>query len=405
MSIIIEGGDSDIDADLASVHEFEELQSETSSNSSYMHIDLDDDTDDEDIDTTGSIDLDDQQQNHELEEVDAEILEQSLPEEDLCSSIPGMYRILDLISERGTSGLVDKIIIAQESLRRFLNEISPGSYVSLTKVDFKALDKFQVKPIGIYGSKDEIVRFLVSIEVIDDSVATKLIGSSETSVENLVLRSGLYICRVPKSAGGVERMYVIHWPEESTWDDDASPPVRRNRVTFLRYLTKICDQVIALISEDHAKSIVWNNSVDDDRHSQSDEDDTDRLFTFEVAKTTEQEEGVSVRKGFECTSDELLVPEVHSECEEDPDLFKPRLLFGETRQGFMTTQYVPIKRSVKSLDFFKISAFILHDSLMKERLQISESINPKSLNHLIRLGLGKRFPDEHNIWTKEVTIP
>lgn len=65
---------------------------------------------------------------------------------------------------------VDKIIIAQESLKRFLNEISPGAYMSLTKVDFKALDKSQVKPVGIYGSKDEIVRFLLSVAVIDDTM-------------------------------------------------------------------------------------------------------------------------------------------------------------------------------------------------------------------------------------------
>jgi hypothetical protein len=42
--------------------------------------------------------------------------------------------------------------------------------MSLTKVDFKALDKFLVKPIGIYGSKDEIARFLVSVAVIDDTM-------------------------------------------------------------------------------------------------------------------------------------------------------------------------------------------------------------------------------------------
>lgn len=64
---------------------------------------------------------------------------------------------------------VDKIIIAQDSLRRFLNGISPGAYTSLTKVDFKILDKFQVKPLGVYGSKDEIVRFLLSVAIIDDT--------------------------------------------------------------------------------------------------------------------------------------------------------------------------------------------------------------------------------------------
>ncbi|KAF8340910.1 hypothetical protein F5887DRAFT_1062589 [Amanita rubescens] len=313
------------------------------------------------------------------------------PTKDLCSSIPGMYRILDLISERGTSGLVDKIIIAQDSMKCFLNEISPNAYMSLTKVDFKALDKFQVKPTGIYGSKEEIVRFLVSAGVIDDTIT-----------ERPALRSGLYICRVSEFVGAVEKMYVVYWPEESTWDDDASPPVRRNRVTFIRYLTTICDQVTALISNDHAESMIWSNSISDDQLSESDEDDTDRLYTFEVAKTKEQEEGVTVRQGFECASDELVTAELHPECDLDPEFFKPRLLFGETRQGFLTTQYVPVKSSVKTLNSRKISAFILQDSLLKERLQISENIGPKSLNSLVRSGLNKRFPDECSIWTKEV---
>lgn len=45
--------------------------------------------------------------------------------------------------------------------------------------------------------------------------------------------------------------------------------------------------------------MIWDKSIGDDQLSESDEDDTDRLFTFEVAKTKEQEEGVSVRQGFE----------------------------------------------------------------------------------------------------------
>jgi hypothetical protein len=45
--------------------------------------------------------------------------------------------------------------------------------------------------------------------------------------------------------------------------------------------------------------MIWSSPVSDDRLSEDDEDDTDRLFTFEVAKTKEQEEGVSVRQGFE----------------------------------------------------------------------------------------------------------
>ena len=40
---------------------------------------------------------------------------------------------------------------------------------------------------------------------------------------------------------------------------------------------------------------------------------------------------------------------------------------------------------------------------LKERLQISETIGPKSLNSIIRSGLNKRFPDACGIWTKEVS--
>lgn len=65
---------------------------------------------------------------------------------------------------------VDKVIIAQDSLRDFINYICPGAYISLTKVDFKALDNFSVKPIGIYGSREEIARFLTTIQVINGSM-------------------------------------------------------------------------------------------------------------------------------------------------------------------------------------------------------------------------------------------
>jgi len=53
--------------------------------------------------------------------------------------------------------------------------------------------------------------------------------------------------------------------------------------------------------------MIWNNTISDDQLSDSDEDDTDRLFTFEVAKTKEQEEGVSVRQGFEVCDTSILI--------------------------------------------------------------------------------------------------
>ena len=65
--------------------------------------------------------------------------------------------------------LVDKIVIAQQSLQEFINALSPGAYSSITKVDFKVLDNLILKPFGIYGSKEEIVRFLCEIKAVDDN--------------------------------------------------------------------------------------------------------------------------------------------------------------------------------------------------------------------------------------------
>jgi hypothetical protein len=65
---------------------------------------------------------------------------------------------------------VDKVIIAQEPLKRFINAMSPGTYASITKVDFKSLDRLMIKPLGVYGSKDEIVGLLRFINAVNEDV-------------------------------------------------------------------------------------------------------------------------------------------------------------------------------------------------------------------------------------------
>lgn len=54
-----------------------------------------------------------------------------------------------------------------------------------------------------------------------------------------------------------------------------------------------------MVSPEHARSLVWAEYQEqDDTSMEDDDDDDDRLFTFEVAKTNEQEENVSARMGF-----------------------------------------------------------------------------------------------------------
>lgn len=77
------------------------------------------------------------------------------------------YRATTIVSCR-TGTVVDKVVIAQESLQRFVNAMSPGAYASVTKVDFKTLDRLMIKPLGMYGSKDEIVQLLMDIGALDE---------------------------------------------------------------------------------------------------------------------------------------------------------------------------------------------------------------------------------------------
>ena len=63
---------------------------------------------------------------------------------------------------------MDKIIIEQDALGHFINDLRPNAYTSITKVDFAALDQVDVKPIGIYGSKTAIVEYLKDKEAVDE---------------------------------------------------------------------------------------------------------------------------------------------------------------------------------------------------------------------------------------------
>ncbi|KAH8977863.1 hypothetical protein EDB86DRAFT_2816692 [Lactarius hatsudake] len=337
--------------------------------------------------------------------------ESTHPGKDLSRPVHGMYPLLDLITEQGSSGLVDKIVVAQQSLQEFINALSPGAYSSITKVNFKILDNVVLKPFGVYGSKEEIVRFLREIKAVDDSTAQKLlvprnglaVGSSEP-----VLRSGLYIVRSFVSSSE-EQAYVVYWPEDTTWDDRAASPVQRNRVTFMRYLSKLCDQLVCLLSSEHSRAIVWNED-DDGTDKDDDSDDSDgastdsekadssRVYHFKVAKTKDQEENVVVRAGFmvrlPCVDG---LPSPPPGVDADPRAFYPVLLHGEKVQGFMTTTFVPARTIVEPFSHDYQTA----DQIRLLVLCLSEKFDSASLKSLLTaLSLRTRFPKEYEAWER-----
>ena len=75
--------------------------------------------------------------------------------------------------------------------------------------------------------------------------------------------------------------------------------VQERRVVS-RYLTKICDQLVCLLSSKHSQAIVWEDKGDGPNGTSLDlaKVGLDRLFDFMVAKKSEQEENVIARQGF-----------------------------------------------------------------------------------------------------------
>jgi hypothetical protein len=89
----------------------------------------------------------------------------------------------------------------------------------------------------------------------------------------------------------------------------SQPSSTPNRLDICRYLSKLCDQLICLLSSEHSRAISWGDENDgaeregngddsDGASTDSEKGDFNRFYHFEVAKTKDQEENVVVREGF-----------------------------------------------------------------------------------------------------------
>ncbi|CAE6487895.1 unnamed protein product [Rhizoctonia solani] len=224
---------------------------------------------------------------------------------DILDRIPNLFRLLDLVEDRSSGGIVEKIVIDQKSLGKVINILQPGSYKSVSNIDFKALDNLTVKPIGVYGNQHEILNYLQDVGCLDPGSEQLVFKRDSKGEESSALRSGLYLTmsRDSVSQGPSKTGYIFYWPEESTWDDQAaslSGTIRRNRETFMRYLTKLSEQTIALVSPSQAKGFVWETRSRDHvipEHQRS-ADAESRLEEFQVFELDEQKEDAIASPGF-----------------------------------------------------------------------------------------------------------
>jgi hypothetical protein len=71
---------------------------------------------------------------------------------------------------------------------------------------------------------------------------------------------------------------------------------------FCRYLTKLCDQLVCLISDEHSAKLVWKDEPEYVANDENEENESfeayDRLFTFSVQQTNEEQESAIAKPGF-----------------------------------------------------------------------------------------------------------
>ncbi|KAL5639589.1 hypothetical protein ACGC1H_006265 [Rhizoctonia solani] len=211
------------------------------------------------------------------------------------------------------------------------------------------------------------------------------------------LHSGLYMVLPPKHGADKNSshdVFLVYWPEETTWHDDAEPTVQRNRVTFMRYLTQLSDQIIALISKDQANAFVWESgSLGPDTSIEDDDDDDERMFAFEVQKSEDQEENVTASPGFK-----VDIPQ---------DRFarkKIELVGGETSIGFLVSSLKPARVISKGNESNQ-NGMSLKRFLSDKRHNIFLGhLDDEQLQMLLNTGLPERYPDRFAAYQTDCTM-
>uniref|UniRef100_U9TIE7 Uncharacterized protein n=1 Tax=Rhizophagus irregularis (strain DAOM 181602 / DAOM 197198 / MUCL 43194) TaxID=747089 RepID=U9TIE7_RHIID len=177
---------------------------------------------------------------------------------DLANRINGLYRLLDLCYDDGSSGIVDKIIISKEYLGKLCNDMVPSSFKSISEINYSKLNSIPFRLIGCYGNRILIAKFLLNKNIIDQQLyelLTTSVSINDTNKPSLL--PGIYFLKVNSNFG-----LIIHWPEIGCYENDldASSQIKRNMVNLHRYLTKLPDHQICLMSDEDLEGLNLENS-------------------------------------------------------------------------------------------------------------------------------------------------
>jgi hypothetical protein len=125
-------------------------------------------------------------------------------------------------------------------------------------------------------------------------------------------------------------------------------------IVALRYLTKLADDIVALISRPHLETLVWKDEDEEDKWDSDDDDYDEREYNFEVSKSEEQDENVLAKSGFMVCRSRILIlimcadhvqltysAVVANRDRDDVGVdLEPYLIAGETQIGLMELCYM-----------------------------------------------------------------
>ncbi|KAJ3100214.1 hypothetical protein HDU96_010418, partial [Phlyctochytrium bullatum] len=238
----------------------------------------------------------------ESKEEEAQMQEQ---QDEALAAIPNCYRILEVFKDHGSNGLVDKIIIAQESLKELCNRMAKSSFRAINKIDFDALANVNVHFAGVYGNREPLAKLLLHLNAITQETFENLLDPVKNA-ESSWLKNGLYVLLVPIH-GTQYAGIVFHWPEQGCYYDDAAGDLKKNMVNLHSFLCKLTKTQFCFLSQRDVDLINWslnapnagqNVEVDDDIDMMEDSDVEDMFFQYSVTRNQERQQDFLLRDGF-----------------------------------------------------------------------------------------------------------
>ncbi|RHZ89869.1 hypothetical protein Glove_9g267 [Diversispora epigaea] len=306
--------------------------------------------------------------------------------------------MLDLCKDGGSNGLVDKIIISQSDVKKLCNDMIPGSFKSISKINYEKLNSCHIHLIGVYGQNSLIAKLLLDKGIVDEKTYKSLlmpygVGNNSGTRPTAELRPGIYLVRLPSDEFDEKNKFMVfHWSEYECYEDIALPYCKKNMTNLHRYLTKITEHQICLMDDHTLEYIDWERYESDESEDEIDDDDNYDFVDFEVKKSEEQKENFEISPGFEVLFSKLISRSQHTNDKYENTPLHPLIVESVSDPILLTREIIPEKTTTKTdykecdstqlLDYFRTKL-----ESQQYALKINPNMSTKKLKIIFKYGL------------------